>query len=202
MGTDFVAPQTTLVLEVNAEGNADGNLSALAKPAAWTAARQELDQHYFNLSEDARKDKQFWQERQDKINDQNSAIIAANRARDDAEAVVDDAFDAELEQQIASRDPNTRFDAFNEQQLAAVQDADEVLAMFSGRDPRDVDYMTILAQHMTNWLPRRVLHSTRGYCGSPVLRMGTAGYCRALLGTTGTVQYPQYCQDSSLAPNP
>ncbi len=97
MATDFVAPQTTVVFEVNAEGNADGNLPALAEPAAWTATRQELDQ-------------QFWQERQDKINDQNSAITAANRARDDAEAVVDDAFDAELEQQIASRGPKTRVD--------------------------------------------------------------------------------------------
>ncbi len=27
---------------------------------------------------------------------------------------------------------------------------------------------------LSHWLPRRVLHSTRGYCGSP----GTAGYCR------------------------
>jgi phosphoglycolate phosphatase-like HAD superfamily hydrolase len=150
MATDFVAAQTTVVFEVNAEGNADGNLPALVEPAAWTATRQELDQHYFNLSEDARKDKEFWQERQDKINDQNSAIIAANRARDDAEAVVDDAFNAELEQQIASRGPKTRVDAFNEQELAAVQDADEVLDMFSGRDPRDVDYLTILAQYMVN----------------------------------------------------
>jgi len=55
---------------------------------------------------------------------------------------------------------------------------------------------TVLVSHgalLIKWLPWRVLHSTRGYCGSPVLRMGTAGYCRVLLGTAGTVDESGYC---------
>ncbi len=35
-------------------------------------------------------------------------------------------------------------------------------------------------QYPAQWLPRRILHSTRGYCGSPGT-VGTAdGYCRVL----------------------
>jgi hypothetical protein len=39
----------------------------------------------------------------------------------------------------------------------------------------------------SKWLPWRVLHSTRGYCGSPGT-VGTAdGYCRVLWVLQGTV---------------
>ena len=50
--------------------------------------------------------------------------------------------------------------------------------------------LTVRVRVRVRWLPRRVLHSTRGYCGSPGT-VGTAdGYCRVLWvlqGTVGTV---------------
>ncbi len=67
---------------INAEGNADGN-----------------------LDEQLRRDAASWRERRDKINAENVAIIAANRAQAALEDIEDNAFDAELAQRIASRRP-------------------------------------------------------------------------------------------------
>jgi len=63
-----------------------------------------------------------------------------------------------------------------------------------------------MAGKQENWLPRRVLHSTRFDCGSPglwVLQMGTVGYCgycgycavpTVPVGTAGYCGYCGYCK--------